>query len=462
MPLIQSRSKKAFKKNVEAEMEAGKPQDQSLAISYAIKKKNSKKKMAAGGRVDMPPRDDADHSSEESKDMAKGRSHSDANGRDMQASSEKRPMPEDKHMDSEEVSRNSGKKAIKKSGWTDDTWSEQAGRSFSVKLSQPKIAGGSDGFSVRARNMHDEEADLMGEDRPDGYGKRPRAQDDAEPHPSHLGGEKNPTRRGYAKGGPVMEPEDHGMEKMERDDEVDLQRSAAPASPNEQPKHGYDEEKHPGSAPNPDEAPPHTGESEQDMLRRHAMERASFYQGGYAEGGKASKDDSPQEIPRKDAKQFEKGAQQSGFNPSAWKENIKHAFDKYADGGEVGNPKLQQAHKKMDRQPQSIAKMIMRRKQMAEGGVVEDDDLNLIYKNPKQEGEADVEWNAREHQNLEDQLSYEALRKENYSEQAALDESDHPWDSNEHGNSPDPRDEPDQHDMVGQIRKKIKYKRQIG
>jgi hypothetical protein len=47
MPLIKGKSEKAFKKNLETEMHAGKPQDQSLAIAYALRKKA--KKMAQGG-----------------------------------------------------------------------------------------------------------------------------------------------------------------------------------------------------------------------------------------------------------------------------------------------------------------------------------------------------------------------------------------------------------------------------
>lgn len=50
MPLIKSKSKKAFKKNVETEMDAGKPQKQSLAIAYSMKKR-AKKKMAQGGMI---------------------------------------------------------------------------------------------------------------------------------------------------------------------------------------------------------------------------------------------------------------------------------------------------------------------------------------------------------------------------------------------------------------------------
>ena len=48
MPLEKGHSEGAFKHNVKAEMHAGKPQRQALAIAYAVKRK---KKMAAGGQV---------------------------------------------------------------------------------------------------------------------------------------------------------------------------------------------------------------------------------------------------------------------------------------------------------------------------------------------------------------------------------------------------------------------------
>jgi len=50
MPLMQGKSPKAFSHNIKAEMKAGKPQNQALAIAYAVKRKNMKK-MAAGGEV---------------------------------------------------------------------------------------------------------------------------------------------------------------------------------------------------------------------------------------------------------------------------------------------------------------------------------------------------------------------------------------------------------------------------
>ena len=44
MPLIKSKSKAAFGKNVAAEIKAGKPQKQAVAIAYATKRAAPKKK----------------------------------------------------------------------------------------------------------------------------------------------------------------------------------------------------------------------------------------------------------------------------------------------------------------------------------------------------------------------------------------------------------------------------------
>jgi hypothetical protein len=47
MPLVKSKSKKAFETNVKKEIAAGKPPKQAVAIAYATKR-------AAGGRVAAP------------------------------------------------------------------------------------------------------------------------------------------------------------------------------------------------------------------------------------------------------------------------------------------------------------------------------------------------------------------------------------------------------------------------
>lgn len=44
MPLIKSKSKKAFSKNVSTEMKSWKPQSQALAIAYSVARKSWSKK----------------------------------------------------------------------------------------------------------------------------------------------------------------------------------------------------------------------------------------------------------------------------------------------------------------------------------------------------------------------------------------------------------------------------------
>ena len=48
MPLVKSKSPEAFRKNVKAEVAAGKPVAQSVAIAYAVKRETAQKAPAKG------------------------------------------------------------------------------------------------------------------------------------------------------------------------------------------------------------------------------------------------------------------------------------------------------------------------------------------------------------------------------------------------------------------------------
>ena len=52
MPLIKSKSKRAFGENIATEMRAGRPQKQAVAIAYSVKREAEKKerKSAVKGR----------------------------------------------------------------------------------------------------------------------------------------------------------------------------------------------------------------------------------------------------------------------------------------------------------------------------------------------------------------------------------------------------------------------------
>lgn len=105
MPLMKSKSDKAFKKNVETEMDAGKPQKQSLAIAFNTQKHAKKKpKMAEGGMVspilkenykDMSPADlmEDDERAESIAEaiMQKRRKFADGGMVDLEANSEEKP-----------------------------------------------------------------------------------------------------------------------------------------------------------------------------------------------------------------------------------------------------------------------------------------------------------------------------------------------------------------------------------
>ncbi len=171
MPLMQGKSKKAFESNLKTEISEGKPMSQSLAISYAIKRKN--KKMAKGGVVKGEPL----------------------------------PMPDQVANDSMQVSQNSGKKPIKQAEWTDSPTVEQAMRPSKTPLSKPKLVG-SDAFSVRYRDEVEQEFQ-----EPKGYkAEPPESMDEIDakksgPQVPDMQKQHNNKMAAYAHGGEVS-PED--------------------------------------------------------------------------------------------------------------------------------------------------------------------------------------------------------------------------------------------------------------
>lgn len=58
MPLIKKSSDKAFKSNLSAELEAGAPKEQALAIAYSVQRQAKKKGMYQGGVVSEEPSDE--------------------------------------------------------------------------------------------------------------------------------------------------------------------------------------------------------------------------------------------------------------------------------------------------------------------------------------------------------------------------------------------------------------------
>lgn len=71
MPLIHSKSKKAFQKNISTEVAAGKPVKQAVAIAYNVAGKEKR----TGEKISKSIRKDAEHSSH-SAEMASAYEHS--------------------------------------------------------------------------------------------------------------------------------------------------------------------------------------------------------------------------------------------------------------------------------------------------------------------------------------------------------------------------------------------------
>jgi len=398
MPLMRSKSKKAFSDNVAAEMDAGKPQPQALAIAYNVKRKP--KKMAKGGPVS--------------------------------AKDEPRPMPSELDNDSAEAGRNRGNKALQHSDWDDNSTVEQAQRPSRTPLSQPK-GRGSDPMSMRQRDMHDDEEDFGDSIYPETDRAQPISRDDEYgpnrqgPKVSDMAAQHNNKRAPYSSAREDQYSQDEAapsmkktqspfgryakggsVEQMEQDDEAHLMDSDYPSGPHDkQPKDGYDESHDYGMESGlPDEVSPHTGESQQDMLRRHAMELASF-----------------------------------------------------AHGGDVMNPKLQQSHLEPEEEG-SMAREIMHKRKMAEGGKVRRDDMigagDSMFDFPHGDGTVDLDANSEEDLNNEDQMSFRAGLKEQY-DLGQLKKQ--PRNSNLKGDSRED-DEENDHDEsdVKQIRRKMKKK----
>lgn len=349
MPLIHSKSKKAVGKNIEAEMKAGKPQKQSIAIALDIQRRapKKKKKMAEGGKVNES------------------------------AASEHRPSTEETDKDSKEVSKNSGNKSPKHDSWTDKSTETQAQSNNGRKVKPIK-------------------------------------------HPSMV-----PTNAFSTK---LSGEEDH------------LEMYAHPASPEEQPPKSDDEE-------GADRQGPDTP----------ALHMKKMFEGG-AVSEKASENDNsehPAGLEEDDDQQ----------RPSKSDYMEEHDAAQYAGGGEITersqeldseepehDKEYHSEEEALDHHASMVASIMARRRaRYAQGGEIKSHDS--IYSD--ESSQADLSRNADEDANEEDQSSFNALRKENYSESEGLRQLDSPSDSNEDGREI----EADEHDMISRIRAKMKAKR---
>lgn len=424
---MHKKSKAAFEHNIKAEMNAGKPQDQSLAIAYSIKRKGKKK--AAGGSVESGSKD---------MNMAEGGMAY----KNDSAKTQERPMPEERDNDSEMVSRNSGNKPAKQDSWIDRPDKKQAGMGKIFPLKYPKMVP-SDAFSSRLR---DEENDLERSASPGPYGKQPPRQDDEEgpdrqgPQVRDNEAQHSNGRKAYAKGG-EMRPDNSGVELMEQLDEAHLMDEESPSE-----DEGYED-----AMSRNEESPNRQGPRVPDMEDEHSTGKKAYASGGsvrsgsrdmdYAEGG---------DIQYRDAMDYD---DDMDMNPAHGKYSADDSEDQPDD-------------ESIEHDASVAGEIMAKRRKYSRGGeIMEESEPNLSadsMETHEDEDQVDLSRNADEDQNMEDQASFDALKKENYSESDGLKKLNQPDDSNLKGDDEE-SDSENEHDgsLVDQIRRKMKQRSPI-
>jgi hypothetical protein len=522
MPLSHGKSKKAFSKNVEIEMNAGKPQKQALAIAYSVKRKSGKK-MAKGGQ--LPPKDytrgvhkdindkgesfvgetlrnqnhhDQPEAHHEAMVESAKRLHNKklAEMKSMKkpvlpmaeggsVKNEKRPMPNDLHNDSIQAHQNEGRKPLKNSYWTDNSTVKQAqsnnGRRV-MPIASPKNVP-SDAFSVRMYNKEGHLEDAMPPsspaDQPESdyneldakkMGKSPKV------HPEHNNGKM-----------PYHEDVEHDDTMDEAQANMKQPKFAKGGKISEQGKVNHEQISNMYKKL-AETCPPKSAEREAHETNA-AIHAEKAQKQKLAKGGEIN-DFEPMHDAEEDQVQHPAGLEEDDdqMGPSMH-EYMSDRMPAFADGGEIDEDQQPAEEEEMEHHD-SIASAIMAKRAkmhahidsgaMDEDHAADDEDASFpsedhpaedqdmyakggeimkdagkilsadsIY--PSKSSQADLSRNHDEDANMEDQTSFNALRKENYNS-SNLD-IDQPEDSNEKGDEREAA-RSDRHDMIAKIRAK--------
>lgn len=312
------------------------------------------------------------------------------------------------------------------------------------KASKKKMAQGGQ-VPPSAKTESRPSPDQRGEETARNSGNKPAHMDSVTSRPDIMQSQRGPKTQRIKH--PTMAQSPVFKVKL-RDQEDDLQDSSSVNNgPQEQPPHDDNEM-----------GPDRHGPKVPDMQREHSNGHKA-----YAKGGMIN-----EEVPMEEAEELGNNGEPKDPEDSDMDE-LRPSQEDYmsgheemlADGGEVG----------MDHQD-SIAAAIMARRdrlhdeidsgahdldeavKMAEGGEINGMDSIDTHEEADQ---ADLRRNAEEDANMEDQTSFNALRKENYSESEGLDELDNPSDSGQRSH----RIDKDDHDMVDKIRRGMSAKRQF-
>lgn len=468
MPLLKSSSKKAFKKNIETEMHAGKPQKQSLAIAYDIKRKNQRK-MAKGGKVltddqrvsraqsdkgtsdvggkvraanrandwAKDPRSsdpsieremgreytaEAKHRAKKSladeRAMPKPKLKGLAKGGEVEqdsARTESRPMPGKAYHDEMDVKQSSMKKPpAMGDSMKQDNISYQARKGLkTTPIKHPRMVA-SDIVQSRLMDQEDHLQTMEPLSTQEQYSQGDKVPDMQDEHSTR--------RKPYAKGGEVESSDYKHPMNMHEDDLQDLGPSEDEGS---EMAHMDDEMGQDRQGPEDHMEEPHSEHDEMfmdDEANEDHME--DINPARLADGGMV--DDEDEEALEHHASvaaaiMAQREAKRSMALDSG-SEDMDEA-EAYAEGGEI----------------------------LSHDSIYSDDS-----------DQADLSRNADEDANEEDQTSFNALRKENYSESEGLDQMGSPMDSNEHGDMEESDSEDDHdEDVVSQIRRNMRRRSPI-
>lgn len=388
---------------METEMKSGKDPKQAFAVASSVQRRSKK---AEGGKIERVDKQKA-------KDMSKGalsggptmaqgiqnvkKALGFAEGGPVSAKSEKRPMPDDTDNDAKSVRKNSGNKPAKNDSWTDDITVKQAQKPSITPLSQPKLIG-SDAFSVRRRQQRDDN-----NDQESAFGPNNGPQQQPKEDYNEVGANRQ---------GPHVSALD--MKMMAEGGQVD-----------------------------------HNSMAQQHlaMYKKHRM---------MAEGGMIDPQDDSIEMRERN----DEANMQSQLDPSEdmgeSDANSRNEIGGNRQGPSVDALKMKMMSKGGEISPDdeiemmahdSLAAAIMsRRKRLAEGGEVSNDEINIMD-------------NGREYPNPIDKRN-EAILKENLD--SDMEGVDQPEDSNLIGDDREDESE-NEHDasIVGSIRSKMKRRRFI-
>lgn len=372
--------------------------DNKLGIAYSIKRKN-RKKMAKGGMANQS------------------------------AASEQRPMPSERDNDSAMISRNSGNKAPSQDQWLDQPTVVQARKPSKTPLKHPKMVPQSV-YSVRLR---DEEDHLQ---------ESAKVNEGPQEQPPKRLDEEGANRQGpsvpalkmkmMARGGRVdMEPQDDAIELRERQDEANMQSRL---DPSEDEGDEYAIERN-------EISPNRQGHQVRDMEAQHNSGRKPYAEGGHIQFDDALDYDEEMELNPAHGKFSKSG----GMSQPQEEADMEHEDSIAAS---IMSKKEHQARLNSDSDEDE---MVM----MADGGILSHDS---IYSDDSDQ--VDLSRNADEDANEEDQLSFNSLRKENYSESEGLRQMGSPRDSNLKGDDEE-SDSENKHDRVSRIMSKMNVRRQF-